>query len=245
MSDPSVNKAEQIKIKENKEIKEESENRKTKEITHVDFINFLEPFFEPIDEIKYQKLRTEENKENIQINSYTRYADVLRDRLCASFVVDESVDLENVPEYSKELKPKSRIRLRSNAVKFFRKHSVLEEYKNPGMEQLVNECKAITAENNRRRAILAEGIAARMEPVGYFQVQELINKELEGIQRKRKQRKKNKTCLIEEGIIREYISRAEEFDRVFGKPNQFADDVQNYEDLLSADKPLNYVPFLP
>lgn len=206
------------------------------EVTHTDFMNFLDPFFESASDARYKELVRQrgENECMVGAECYKKYRGALKIRLCSCYIFDEAVELEDVC-FDTELVPTARIEHSPEEVQFFRKNLVLNEFElRPALGDdgyLLRQ----TAINNRRRLQIGEAIRKRIRPTGYFQIYDLIHKELETIYKKIRVRRKKKQCDVENDTIREYLRRMDEFFDIFGKPGQFSNSSFIFPDILSDD----------
>lgn len=206
------------------------------EVTHTDFMNFVDPFFESATDARYRELLRQRGDGEFEIGAeyYKKYHNALKLRLCSCYIFDEAVELEDV-SFSTELLPVARVEHSPIETQFFRKNLVLREFESRSGSGEENRLPRQTAINNRRRLVIGEAIRRRMGPTGYFQIYDLIHKEIDAIYKKVKANKKRKQCDIENDTMREYLRRMDEFFDVFGRPDQFPDDLFVFPDVLSDD----------
>lgn len=62
--------------------------------THTEFLDYIDPFFEPLKEKHLQYLKTEVIPKNFNFKkeSYSKWIDQLKDKLCSYYLFDDSID---------------------------------------------------------------------------------------------------------------------------------------------------------
>lgn len=214
------------------------------DVTHTDFVGFLEPFFEPVTEKKYREIGSRrpknEHATGVGEEYYKKYSSELRDRLVSCYILDESVELEDAC-FEKELVPLGQIYFKNDEIQFFSQKSILDEFGTQAMRVLESNLRRQIEINDHRAAQIKALILKRARVHGYFQAHELIHKELESIYRRIRTRRKKKQCDIEDATIREYLRRNREFMEAFGAPDQFPDNILIYPDVL-LDAPQKGTP---
>lgn len=206
------------------------------EITHTEFMNFLEPFFEAIDEKKFKELTKISDNKDLKVSEdiYKRSGSILKERLCSCYVFDDKVE---IPEgnFETELAFATFHNPKADFCQFFTKYNILDDFKTLKILSVEQEYRETVQQNNENRMIMAQALPERAKVTGYFQAYELINKELENVYRKAKIKKKKGRQDLDYETVEEYLYRIQEFIEVFGECHQFPDEVLLFPDLLKED----------
>lgn len=216
-----------------KKFKDSTTKTKAKEtFTHMEFVDYTEPFFEPLKEKHWQFLQTITQPKNFNLKKevYMKWIDQLKDKLCSCYVFND-VEFEKVHFDSPLVLNQNIKKISHDKTKFAEENEILESYRLSGFTSLLNEYKDQVNRNNQRRKAIASLIEERSKYYSYFRAFDLIKKELEDIQRKRIQSKKKKRGEFENQTIREYLNRIEEFFNAFGTPDQFEE--MDYSDIFT------------
>jgi hypothetical protein len=233
------------KQKYEKQILTSAINLNKSDVTHTDFINFLEPFVDSVDEKKYNELLGPSciKEPSITKEQYRLYNEQLRSILYNCYIFDDNVDLESTI-FEKELHLSKNFSLKNDDIAFFEKNLILNNFKTTNLIDATHRYKEQVCINNRRRKKIQEIFSKRIKALAYFRAYNLIHKELESIYRKIRLRRKKKQCDIEDQMISEYLNRIDEFIEIFGPPDQFSNDEFQFNNVFeeeSKELPFNDV----
>jgi hypothetical protein len=221
--------------KKEKQINNISKSFDKNSVTHTDFMNFLDPFYDSIDEKKYLDVIKENERKDFKFNKdkYNKYIETLREWIGSSYIFDDNVEIEDV-EFKKELIPEKEIKLKGNEIEYFQKINFLDKFQSEKLIQAKEKYKKINEKNNQMKRLMKEILPSRIKTISYFKAFNLIHKELEEIYKKRKGKKRKKIIDIEEETMEEYLLRMEEFFDTFGTSDQFSGDEYIYTDIFNC-----------
>lgn len=207
--------------------------KKTKEsFTHMEFLDYIDPFFESLKEKHLDSLKVVVQPKNFNLKKdvYSKWIEQLKEKLCSCYVFNDDVEFEKKSFETPLMLIQNIKNFQSEKTSFAEENEILENYRLNGFVCLLNEYKEQVAKNNARRKAIVEIILKRAKYVGYFHAFDLIKKELEDIQKKRSQSKKKRRGEFEDETVREYLNRINEFYDAFGTPDQQSD--MDYSDIF-------------
>ncbi|KAI5170016.1 hypothetical protein PAEPH01_1177 [Pancytospora epiphaga] len=210
------------------------------EVTHTDFMNFTNRFYESVTFPLFLELTAPRKSDEpiITKDHYKRFRKALKTRLCNCYIFDDDVPLEDV-QYDTELLPLCPIEniteVIDKEIAFFSKHSILGEFESTSAAKESERIRRQTSANNRRRQKITAVLRDRLKISGYFHAYEAVHKELESIYRRILGKKKRMQISMENEFIEEQLNRTDEFFEKFGGPEQFTDDAFNFEDVLGSE----------
>jgi len=211
--------------------------KKKKDITHTEFMEFLAPFLELVDEKKIDLLKPSEPSAEAHISrsEYVRNSDILKDRLCACFIFKEEVSIDDLcggREFTNDLRVLYEDRMLCTNVSFFQKMQILNEFQSSDSEGMMRRYIDQVKVNNERKNKIKEALGERLKMEGYYQLKGQLHKELDGQYKKMCLRKKKLAGTVDEEITKEYLLRMDEFLEIFGDWTQFPDDYYVHDDLF-------------
>lgn len=203
------------------------------EVTHTDFINFLEPFFEKVDEKKIKDLSETEPRKTLtnSIDLYKKCSSILKERLCNCFIFKNDFEFGDV-KFDKELLFTNYPSHKNDTTGFFSKHNILDYFKTLKIISTEQRYKDQVKENIKNKKIILEILKERIKINGYFEAYDLIHKELENVYKRMRSKKKKTIRDIDDETIDEYLKRIDEFFLAFGDCDQFEDNATIYPDIL-------------
>ncbi|ORD98506.1 hypothetical protein A0H76_2367 [Hepatospora eriocheir] len=229
--------------------KAQTHNQKGKQIKkakskihHPDFIEFLEPYFCYLTERNIKEITFNTSK-SIRLYHESEYLDnynMLKERLCATYILNENFDFDKIPNFENELRfeeneniikyeisskptinfiPPSKVQ--SGILKFFMDENILDELHNEGIAEIAQKYRSIVILNTGFKQKIKESLTKRVYHKAYFKLYEIIHKELFLAYNRRKSKRRRKFEEFEEEIILEHLNREIEFFEEFGPLNQF------------------------
>lgn len=222
------------KFKDNKDSAKKIKNKEV--YTHTEFLDYLEPFLEPLKEKHLTFLQTLSQPKSFKLKKdvYLRWIDQIKEKLCSIYVFNDEIEYEKI-QFDTPLSLVQNIRkIQPDKTNFAEENEILENYRLKAFTSLVEEYKAQVERNNQRKKAIAAVIEERIRYFAYFRAFDLIKKELEDIQKKRVLSRKNRKSEFEMETISEYLNRISEFYDAFGMPDQF-EDALNYPDLFTSN----------
>ncbi|KAI4290957.1 hypothetical protein PAPHI01_0231 [Pancytospora philotis] len=211
-----------------------------KEITHTEFMGFMDRFYEALTLAQYRDFAAAPtgSERKADPECYRRYSTALKNRLCNCYIFDESVPVEDV-RFDTELVPRMPIFFefdaRDPAMAFFKENAILDSFQRGDDKHEDQQLARQIAVNGLRREKIAAVIKDRIKVSGYFQAYNLLHQELETIYRRTQLRKKNSPIAAELDGIRAALDKLDAFYEAFGDPEQFTDDAFVHDDVLSSD----------
>ncbi|KAI5148688.1 hypothetical protein ENBRE01_0480 [Enteropsectra breve] len=219
-------------------------------ITHPEYMAFLEPYMEKLDQKKFELLKQQRpeclpEEASIDPSVYSNFNGILKDRMCCLYKFTNSMDIGAGPFSNPLLLENDEDLLQSSASGFFKHEDVLTHFSVPEQHDFEKLYYKQVKINNKNRQQITQMIPERIKAEAYFELFNEIHTEIEETVKKQVQRKKRKVCQQENELIAEYIRRINEFHEVFGDAEQFPDDYYAFADMLSAEEneDLN-IPFL-
>lgn len=204
------------------------------EVTHTEFMGFLDPFCTLVTEEKYEQLLTipKPLPRRVKPELYQDLNQELRCRLLSCFLFTEDLEIEQDLQFDAELQPLQPIPHGTFHSNFPQKHNILDEFVKDESTGAEAEYGSLATRNAEMRKRVAAAVRSRSRVQGYFQALETMHKELENVYRRMRMRRKRRTDELELAVIEEYLGRIDEFHSVFGKPEQFTSDSLVYSDIL-------------
>lgn len=217
-------------------------NTTNKNMTHSEFISFVEPFYELVKEKNLEELKKQNVPKifNLKKDLYVKLNEQLREKLCCSFIFNEDMEINSSVEYNTKLTLRKPIKTSNIFYNIFEKHDILKNYESTGYKNLIAEYENQVKINNERKLIVYDLVKERMKYQCYTHAFDLVHYELDELA-KRNKLKKTQTCgTVDLLIVKEYLERLEEFYDLFGTFDQFDDNQLNYKDSFESDKGHNF-----
>jgi len=207
-----------------------------KNMTHLEFLAFIEPFYELVKEKNMDDLKRQTAPKSFSIKKeiYAKLNEQLKERLCGSFIFNQDVEIADFQTES-EMVIKKPIRTHNIFNSLFEKHDILKKYQSLAYKSMYQEYENQVAINNARRLAIVELIEDRIKYQAYAYAYDLVNHEIEEVYKRIKARKKKSPCEIDTACAKEYLNRIKEFQDLFGTFEQFSDNELIYSDRFVAD----------
>ncbi len=215
------------------EKKEESEISRvgnSHAITHTNFMNFIEPFFEPVNYSHYNELVIKSLGIDNDINALCE-REIVKKLLCL-YRFRPNIKIPNVT-YHNKLMMINRPRLILELPGFIKDY--VYQKKVDSFFELRERLSKVMLNNQKIAKAIKDLVKIRSKAQGYFQIYGLIQEELETIYKKISIRQKKRNDLIEMETINEYLKRMEKFFDIFGPPEQFPFNYYIYPDVLKKE----------
>lgn len=224
-------------LQKSKDSRDITKKMKNKDVfTHTEFLDYLDPFLEPLKEKHFSFLQTISQPKSFKLKKevYLRWVDQLKEKLCSIYIFNDNVEFEKASFNTPLALAQNIKKFQHEKASFAEENEILENYRLKGFTNLINEYKAQVERNNQRKAAVLGVLEERIKYSGYFHAFDLIKKELEDIQKRRVHSKKLRKFEFEDETIKEYLNRIAEFYDAFGTPDQFNNNFE-FSDLFSSN----------
>lgn len=221
-------------VKYNKNTKNNSKPSKSTEITHTDFMNFIQPYCEPVKYLQYiDFVKKTFNSSCSDIEKNANQA--LVKKLLCYYQFNGNIDISNV-NYEKELVLSNILNnLNIKLPEFLNEENKSKKIKIFDNISTKSEYEKILINNKKLRLEIKNLIVKRSNAQAYFEIHGMMHNELENVYKKMIARHKKKNDAQERETINEYLKRIEKFYELFGSPEQFPYTYYVYPDVLSRD----------